>query len=476
MLKFRKILRESLVAKFLIQLFVFNFFTCQCFATMPAEVLADNFKGNMRSLFASFDEAKDHLSVVLNKAEDKFRLKVSKINDFGEIYTKELFTGIREEEKGSTLDFGFGFRFGLENDSLRLGGVFNNYCEYFETDMNLILSGLILNHDFCVSARDVDVNNALLSGHYLSLRGRKLLNDGLIYSPFLVLDFQETVNEGNIFGRKELTIKSGILENINNAVIEGGGSSKIIAKDHILNNDSTISAKNLRIHTSQMEQVGESLIESNNFEFFGDKIEQDKESRLNVKNKSEINVGVLINRSNDVFLGEEADIFTNVFLNDGKIRTGKANVLVDSEVTSNSRELTVFEYEYSRRDPILGSFVNSGEISGEKLLIDADGYLYNKNLIKAEEQLKLNSSKRFINEGEIFQTERNGLESSITSGARIVNERGKIELASNLSIDTDTSINNREGKIKARNIKIKMALGKNGEFLDNEEERASAQT
>ena len=66
------------------------------------------------------------------------------------------------------------------------------------------------------------------------MKGRKLLNGGLIYSPFLGLDLQEAINEGNIFGRKELTFKTGSLENMNGAVIAGGESSKIIAKDHIL--------------------------------------------------------------------------------------------------------------------------------------------------------------------------------------------------------------------------------------------------
>ena len=399
-----------------------------------------------------------------------------KTNDFGEVCKKELFSQLKKEEDESFIDFGYGFRFGLDNGRLRLGEIFNDYCEYFETDMDLTIAGLTLSHNFFVSARDVDVNNLFLSSHYLSLRGRKLLNDGLIYSPFLGLDFQESINKGNIFGKKELIFKTRSLENINGAVIAGGESSKIIAKDHILNDNSTISAKNLRIHTSEMEQVGESLLESENLEFFGTKLEIGEPSRLKIKNKSEISTGVFANRSKEVFLGKDAEVFTNIFLNDGKIRVGKANVLADLEsIIYDSRELVVFEQKYSGRDFRLGNFLNSGEIIGEKLLIDADGYLYNRKLIKAKELLKINTKKKIINEGEILQTERNSLRSSVNSGIKTINKKGKIELASDLLMESGVTIDNTEGKIKARSVKMKIGLKENGEFWPNEKEKSVSQ-
>ena len=83
-----------------------------------------------------------------------------KTNDLGEVSKKELFSQLKKEENESFIDFGYGFRFGLDNGRLRLGEIFNDHCEYFETDMDLTIAGLNLNHNFCVSARDVNVETS----------------------------------------------------------------------------------------------------------------------------------------------------------------------------------------------------------------------------------------------------------------------------------------------------------------------------
>lgn len=78
MLKFRRILRENLVARFFVQLFIFNFFTCQCFAMMPSEMVVKNTK----SLFTLLDSQRDEVRLVLTKKRGVFNLDIHQINEF----------------------------------------------------------------------------------------------------------------------------------------------------------------------------------------------------------------------------------------------------------------------------------------------------------------------------------------------------------------------------------------------------------
>eukprot|EP00833_Pecoramyces_ruminatium_P001525 jgi/Orpsp1_1/1175557/evm.model.c7180000054349.1 len=486
---------------------------------MATEIIGNNIiNNNINKFYASLNEKNEHLTFILNKVNEKFQLKVIKINEFGNIYKNEIISKVIEEENKRFIDFGIGIKFELENGNLKLEGAMNEYCDSFETDLNIICTGLNINNNFCIYADTIHVKNNLLSNHYLTIKGKNLINEGLIYSPFLDLNFLNIENKGNIFGNKKLTINAKILKNINKSIINSSGSSNIIVKNYILNDDSTISAKEeLFLYTLNMDQKRNSMIKCSKLILFVDKLVINEPNLIEVKNQSEINSNIFINRNDNIFLGKKVKIFTNMFMNDGYFRGEEIIIMVDQEEkNSDSKELTIFIKEYStNRSKKLGGFLNLGEIIGKKIIIDTekhvfnrkliranalfklttkgrlinDGdiigkkviidtldHLHNRKLIKAKKLFKLSTKQRLINEGVIYQEELNQSSSLIDSGTKVINVKGKIELQNNLKVKSGISFDNTEGKLKAQNLKIFLALDEKKEFLNNEEEKLASQT
>ena len=442
---------------------------------MATDILPSYFGSNLNKLFTSLDEEEEHLNIVLNKVDDKYQLDITKINNYGNTSKKELFSNITQKENKKFLNFGYGIQFELNNEDLILKGTISNQCEYFETNINLILSGLNINHKIWVKANEIVVQDDLLSNNNLILKGNKLVNEGLIYSHFLNLNFNEIENKGNIIVKKNLTINTNILKNKDEAIISSNELSNIAVENLIINEDSTISAKTLKINTSKMDLVGKAMIKSKNFKFFGDELIMNESTCLEVIEKSKIRSTIFKNYSNDVKLGEETDLLTNVFLNVGTIQAKEVRIVVDSEkIMYNRKQLRKLFTNYSCDS--FGDFMNLGELLGEKLIVETEGHFYNKKLIKAKKLFKLCSEEKFINMGEIYQEENNNLKSSIYSGTRIINKNGRIELANDLSINSGISIDNTEGKIKSRNIKMYISINEDGEYIKNEAERLASQT
>lgn len=173
MMRLREILRHNLLARILVHLFIFNFFTCQCFAMMPAEVLVDNFRGNIRSLFSTFNELEDSLGLVLTCEEEtnRYSLEAVKVNSFGESSRHELSSKVIHDERTGeeTLNFGYGFIFPVINGVLCFNEDLNGFSGYFQTNTDVLISNLHFSKSFLISANTIQVQNGLSTGNALIL-------------------------------------------------------------------------------------------------------------------------------------------------------------------------------------------------------------------------------------------------------------------------------------------------------------------
>lgn len=102
MKKLRKILNNSFVGKFFVHVFILNFFTCQCLATIPQDVIAESFRSNLDALFREFDESREKLSLSLNRiGSAQFELKITKTDLYARQEEKEFTGSVQTDTDGT---------------------------------------------------------------------------------------------------------------------------------------------------------------------------------------------------------------------------------------------------------------------------------------------------------------------------------------------------------------------------------------
>ncbi|MBR1734447.1 MAG: hypothetical protein IJ730_03210, partial [Alphaproteobacteria bacterium] len=483
MLRLREIIRHNLLARILVHLFIFNFFTCQCFAMMPAEVLVDNFRGNIRSLFSTFNELEDSLGLVLTREEEtnRYSLEAVKFNDFGDFVKQELSSEIRHDEHtgGDTLDFGHGFMFSVIDGALYFSGNLNGFSGYFQTNTDIFLSNLHFNRSFSISANTIQVQNKLTANNSLSLVCNKLLNQGTTFSPFLSIRTNYLENFGSILGNR-VSIESDVLDCHQKSSISGSEITDITAKEKVKCVTSSIVGKNLQIRTAQMKVSSGSEISGRvKFDFSGNKFIIDKDSQLNAGENAKFMTYLFHNEGGTLTTCKKLDIFASIFLNQGTISAPKTDIFVTKEnaLFSPSPLSSVIEiFAHTSPDKRLGSFANIGEINANTLSVIAEMHLLNRGVLGGHASVDLDSGSDFVNEGHIIQSGlATHVHSKIHSRGKIFNREGIIDFVTPLSV-VGESFDNTHGTLKAKQLNMQLALDENGKFRENEREHINLQS
>ncbi|MBQ7673607.1 MAG: hypothetical protein IJT36_03660, partial [Alphaproteobacteria bacterium] len=483
MLRLREILRRSFLARFFVHLFIFNFFTGQCLAMMPAEVLVDNFSSNVRSLFSTFNEIQDSLGLVLTheKETNRYSLEAVKFNDFGDFVKQELSSEIRHDEHTGEdfLDFGYGFMFSVIDGALYFSDNLNGFSGYFQTNTDIFLSNLHFNRSFSISANTIQVQNKLTANNSLSLVCNKLLNQGTTFSPFLSIRTNYLENFGSILGSR-VSIESDILNCQQKSSISGSEITDITAKEKVKCVTSSIVGKNLQIRTAQMDISNGSEISGQvKFDFSGNKFIIDKDSQLTAGENARFMTYLFHNEGGRLTSYNKLDIFASIFLNQGTINAPKTDIFVTKEnalfgPSPLSSVIEIFAHTFP--DKRLGSFANIGEINANTLSVIAEMHLLNRGVLGGHASVDLDSGSDFVNEGHIIQSGlATHVHSKIHSRGKIFNREGIIDFVTPLSVDGE-SFDNTHGTLKAKQLSMQLALDENEKFRDNEREHINLQS
>lgn len=458
--KIRKFMKNSVIAKTCVYMFIANFWTCQCLAMMPPKVVADNVKSNVEALFKSFDQVKDNLSLKLNrrKNSNRFELLVTKSDSFGSKKSVKLFS----KETNGFLNFGNGLTFPFANNQLCLGNIFDGYSGSFTTNTDVLISdALHFNKNFVISANKLRVENQIKSDNSLTLLGHDILNSGMISSPLLSIKSTDLNNSGNILG-KVVSIDTNSTKCFDNSSIVGSDIATITARKEFLVDSSSIVGKSLKINATAMELCNKSSVKSNEyFEFLGGKFLSDNTCRLKTQKHSRIMTSTFFNKGARIDSGKNFELFANVFFNSGKIKSRHVDISTHVEKSSFnpiSTELVKFDPNFFECNSYFGTFMNLGEVRSSALDILSEGSLLNRGVFSVHNSINLSTDYSLINEGFIAQSKRNS-NSKILAKSEIVNKNGTMEFAGNAEI-SGKSLDNSYGTLKAKQFSIELAVRK----------------
>lgn len=428
--KFRKFIKNNIIARICVYVFMANFWTCQCLAMMPPKFITNNVRANMEALFKSFDHTKESLSLKLNrrKNSDRFELLVTKSDTFGSKTSVKLFSKVTN----NFLNFGNGLVFSLLNNQLWLGDIFGGYSGSFTTNTDILISdALHFNKNFVISANEIKVENRIESDNSLTLLGRNILNSGVISSPLLNIKSTELNNNGNIFG-EVISIDTCNTTCIEDSSIVGSNIADITARKRFLLDSSSVVGKNLKINATTMELANKAGIESSKyFEFFGRKFLTDNTCRMKNQNNSRIMASMFFNKGARINFGKNFELFANIFFNSGKIRSRHIDISTHIEKSSfepTSTELVKFDPNFFECNSYFGTFLNLGDIRSRALNISSEGSLLNRGIFNARNFMNLFTDYALVNKGYIIQSKRNS-KSTISAKSEIINKNGTMEFA-----------------------------------------------
>ena len=482
MLALKKILKQSKVARFMNYVFICNFFTCQCLAMMPTKVLVGNFKSGIKSLFSTYNEAQDslELSLMHEPRSNIYNLEIIKHNEYGDTARRNLSSitihdGCTGED---TLDFGYGFVFSIANGALRWGELLNGFSGCFRTNSDVLISDVHFDKSLSIEANTIRIQNEFVADNALTLTCRKLLNDGIIFSPSLNVNAKYLKNVGSILGSR-INISSYVLTCLEKSLISSSEAIDITSRESFESNTASICGKNLRIRSNKADIANGSFIScQENFNFSGTAFFIDKNSTLHSGKNANMMTSFFHNKEGKISIDGTLDVFAGVFFNEGMIEAQRTDVLCSKENAafgpiSYNKFIDVFDYLSPNR--YLGSFANVGEVNSDVISILSERYLLNRGILRTNIHLDLTGELGLANSGYIVQT---GLTkssySSISSQGRIANKNGVIELAGCSSI-TGESFDNTHGSLKAKQLKIRLAMDAEDKFRKNEKEHINLQ-
>ncbi|MDR2267986.1 MAG: hemagglutinin repeat-containing protein, partial [Holosporaceae bacterium] len=448
---------------------------------MPSEVVVENIRGNIRSLFESFDELHESICIEVKRGENlhEFDLEITKSGSFEKSIGKKLSAaGIFDAEQNREIvDFGYGLSFSVVNGSICLGPSFFDYSGYLKADADLIISEFSAKKSFSVFANSIIVQNSLFSNFGLALLANSISNYGAISSPLLDIKAEIITNEGRISG-KTVFVNTKKLICKKDASISGSVLANIKAQEEVLCDSSSITGKQLRINSAKIDLRKGSYLKSNTAFSFSGREFYISDSTLSTDDKALFMVGNFYNANSGIFAENGITVFSNIFFNSGLLNSRRVDVntyLEQSSYGPLSADTALREYEYLGIDRRFGTIANLGTIKADILSMTAEKYLFNKGFLNIKRNVFLSSASKLINDGQIFQTEYSPtIFSKISSGSKIINRKGVMDFKSGLSV-TAESFDNSEGKLKARQLRMQLALDRGEKFRENEREVLAAQ-
>ena len=488
MLRLREILRRSFLAQFFVHLFIFNFFTGQCLAMLPQEVVIENFHSNIHALLDTFDNSKGTVGINLKRTEktNELSVEVTKTDSFGKSQS-EIFRLRGEKRLGKEyIDLGYGDNLYISDETIYVNSFFAECLSFLNTDLNVEISNFAANQSFVLKANKITVKERLSTDFSLSLFSKEdFYNTGTILAPLLNITAGNVINKGRISGRV-LGINSLNLRCGNDSSIFSSGSATIKARNEMHCDSSSIVAKKLNIQALNVSLENKSYMKSSgSFNFFGNTfLVNDSMFCSNEGAKFFVHQFYLKGEESSVVVSSGLDISSLQFENEGRIQAKSVFVSINRDFLGfeiakrpeiNVRRQTI---------PLVG-VGNKGSIIGDTIDLSSAYFFVNGGRLEATNRIRLFSVFDLVNLGNIVQRNHRKKENSSSSSASkishsvvrsesgIVNKEGVMDFYGELTLKGE-SFNNTNGELRARSLQMLLAIDDNAHeevFRENPREK-----
>jgi adhesin HecA-like repeat protein len=450
---------------------------------MPGEVLVESvegFRACIKELFSKDEDAGSSIGIELRQQEDlfKFDLEIIKTDIFGMTDTKKLSSVLSAGDSGEFVDFGYGLNFSLSHGSINLASSFCNYFGYFKTNTDVTISDFYIKNWFSITANKITVQKSLISDFNLTLLAKSIENLGIISSPTLSVKTETDIQNSGTMSGQLVSLDATNIINHREGSLLSSGSLDIHAREKLLCDGASIRAKKLIAHTPKFHVLNMSYVKSDaSFRFCGDEISY-TDSTFHSEDGINILARHVLNLRSDISAKNRIDILTNIFQNDGAIKAGVIKThsfleLINLSSLSNCTEIE--EYEYISSDKRFGCIANSGLLQADEISMTAEKHLLNQKDIVARLKMNLTADGKVANKGTIQQLEYSPiLLSQIIAKEGIANREGIIIAKSGFSL-AGKSFDNTKGTLKARQLKMQLALDGEEKFRENKREVLAAQ-
>jgi hypothetical protein len=445
MQKFRYALRHNFIARFFVHLFIGNFFTCQCLAAFPDDVIAENVRDarkGIHSLFESFDVSRDTVGIELNRGIESnfFNLKVMKTDLYGRESVVEKSSVVDERNK-AFVDFGCGLSFSIVDGTIRLNPFVCHCSGYFKTNADLIISELVAGSNFTAFAKSITVEEKLFSNVNLTLRANSMKNLGIISSPMLDMEADSILNDGNISAKVLSLSARKSIANENEGSIIGVDLLEMSAPNVSCDN-AFLRSKKIKVNAKKINVKNGSHMKSDStFSFVGDELRLGEGSVFQTNDAINILAESVYNEGGRLLSKNKIDINSNMFFNGGEVASKNVEAYASLE-----------RHEYANFDRRFGSIANVGVIKADVLSLVAERHLFNKKHVVTKDKIRLSAACKLVNSGTVWQLGYSqDLSAEINAVGGVYNGNGEIWAGGGLLL-TGNFFDNSKGRIKAHQM------------------------